>query len=179
MPDDDAEEQDEPRIAIAPLRRDEPQVVDAYQPLPGAMRQVNEAPAAVAHQIQSRKYQAARYAQLLVRHGGDAIRALAELRGVSVADAAAHFLEYRDEVLRDSTDMDLQSLLELHDAALPQQIAVLRTWMFDEKAAPSLKAVELLRDIEGKAGARRMGQRAEDLIRMALASQEAEDEPNP
>ena len=162
---------DEPRIAIGTTRKkDEPQVVDAYVPLPGAMRQLNSQPEHVKVQTYTAQQEFARYAQLLVKHKGDPVPAIAELRGLSESDVASDLPRLREELHTRAAGTDLSTLLEKHDVSLVNQIAVLRNWMYDNHAAPSLKAVELLREIEGKAGQRRQGQRAEDLIRLALGS---------
>lgn len=171
MPDED---NPEVHINIVPVKkRGEGELfTDPYAVLPGALKQVNEQ----SDNVKLRKAKDERfyttYAELLVKYSGDSLKAVAELYNITEDDAAENLHALRQEIHQRGVGTGLSALLEQMDVALPNQIAILKDALYGKNLAGRLKSVEMLRDIEGKAGQKREGVRMEDVVRIALASQD-------
>ena len=162
---------DDVPISIGRVRKPtEPQVLDAYTPLPGAIKQLNEPAKKTSMAKYAGQQEFARYAKLLVKHRGDPVPAIAELRQIPEAEVEANLPQLREELHRQVAGTDLTTLLEKFDVGLPNQIAVLHNHLYGDHLGAQAKAIEQLRELEGKANQKRQGQRAEDLIRLALGA---------
>lgn len=167
---------EEVKISIAPLKlKGEGEVIDAYTPLPGQIKHLNSQPQSGKLKKRADQDEFTAYARLLVKHCGDAVKAVRDLYGLSDEEAAANVVAYREKLYAKGGATGLSALLESHDVGLPMQVAVLRDAMYGDSLPGRLKAVEYLREIEGKAGTKREGQRVEDLVRIAIASRAQEE----
>lgn len=148
---------------------------DPYETLPGQVdkKQRNVTPLDTSHDAQRKRY--LKYAEALVRSGGDPLFAIVETLGVSEDDARANLEEYHERLIADGgQNPPLDMIFKRMNVGLPVRVAVLKHHLHSTIPAASLKAEERLSEIEGKNALRNTGVRAEDLIYAALGKMELE-----
>lgn len=171
------EEPSQPSIVVSPVRhKGDVEVLDGYDPIPGGKIKALNPPSKSAKKIKSAEEQEfSRYAFLLVKYHNDAVKALAELKECSEEEAAANIIPWRDEIHRKGKGTSLAAMVERHEVDTENQVAKLSEHMYSGSPAASLKSIELLQNMTGKARSRREGLSAEDSIRSALSTVDVND----
>jgi hypothetical protein len=161
-------EANEPRIVIdAGEHRSKPALVDPYMPLPGPVR-----PSPTVVHGTSPSDRLTRYAQALVAYEGDSVKALAKVFSLSEDEVLAQMPALREQL--QGGVGSLHDSLVKNDLAVENQLSILRHWAYSGSPGPSLKAIEIVRRIVEDAQSTHEGLTAEDVIRMALATQDGQ-----
>jgi hypothetical protein len=146
---------------------------DPYATLPGQVEPRNVTPLDTSHDAQRKRY--IKYAQALVRSGGDPLFAICETLNISEDEAKANLEALHERLIADGgQNPPLDMIFKRMNVGLPVRVAVLKHHLFSPIPAASLKAEERLSEIEGKNALRNTGVRAEDLIYAALGKMEAD-----
>lgn len=116
-----------------------------------------------------RRARYARYIDLMMALGGNRTMALAQVYGVSIEEAQERSFELHADVLTGIADSDLGTVLEANDLGLAARARVLSKHLYSKNPAASLKAADMIKDIEGDRGD--VGS-FESFLRVAKAIQE-------
>ena len=169
---------DRPRIVIGHHREKTATqtYLDAIQPLPGptaksAPKYVKEQrkgkrKAAITERSEGRtKYD--RYVRALVASGGEPIAALADAYGITEEEASENAVALHADLIKLGGGESLAEVLKRYDLSREARLAVLRGHLYSPNPAASLKAVDILNDLD--VGSGRVGGTFEDFVRLALA----------
>lgn len=138
---------------------------DPYESLPGAVksvvttsvvpinRKMNKRDLALRDEARlEQKMLAERYdhyLDALAEQGGDQIQALSQVFGLSVADVRIRRQELQAEVRRGVGTSSVADTLEKFDLGLVARARVLRSHVYSENPAASLKALDMIQELAG------------------------------
>ena len=111
-----------------------------------------------------------RYSRALIAHGGDPIPALAQAFELPESEVAPRMIELHERIVgaakANQVDADL---FERYDVTQHVQIAMLRQHLFAPDAKVSLKAIEMLREMDATSKSKRIGSSFEKFMFTARA----------
>lgn len=125
--------------------------VDPLTPLPGAIKLVKNqrAPRRKPGAASAARDLYSDYLRALVNHGGDDAAALAETLDIPREEAARRRSELRGRILADGdSGHSLQDMLKTYDLGKRARLAILRAHAYSAVPAASLKAVDMLNEID-------------------------------
>lgn len=93
-----------------------------------------------------------RYLDALVEFGGDQEQALADVYGLPREEVRLRRVELHADVKSGIGSSELSEVLERNDLALASRVAVLRKHAFSANPAASLKALDMVSEMEGTRG---------------------------
>jgi hypothetical protein len=91
----------------------------------------------------------ARYLDAMVEHMGDQELALADVYGIKVEDVRVRRLELQADVRQGIGKTQLSDVLERADLNIQSRVSLLRRHAFSNNPAASLKAIDMIQDLEG------------------------------
>ena len=92
----------------------------------------------------------AAYLDALAEHGGDRVKALSEVMGIPEDAVRPQLLDLLAEVRRGLAVSPLGELLERNGLDLAARVNILRGHAYSDNPAASLKAVDLVNDMQGQ-----------------------------
>lgn len=92
------------------------------------------------------------YLDEMITNGGDQLAALSIVYGLSIDEVKERREELHADVRSGIGATELAEVLEQHDLGLNTRIAILRKHAFSDIPAASLKAVDMVNDLEGDSG---------------------------
>jgi hypothetical protein len=129
------------------------ELIDPLVPLPGGVlikhvkeqrpprRGPGEASAA------KRVYQ--EYLRALARHGGNEVNAISEVLSIPIAEVEDRRLELHEQILEEAgTGRSLQNILKEQDLTKEARIRILRGHAYSDNPAASLKALQLVDELD-------------------------------
>lgn len=168
------QELDEATLAIVPGRKSrgpKQKLIDPQAPLPGAMKRVGPRPEPSAKEIKEADPKHLRekfdlYCRLLAEHYGEPVPALAAVFGISLEEAAERQAELHNEITRATSAMTQRDLFSMLNISKEHRTARLKTMMYCDNPAVSLKAMDMLNDMDGNA--KSSGDTWEEWIALAI-----------
>lgn len=92
------------------------------------------------------------YLDEMIANGGDQLAALAVVYGLDIDEVKARRDELHADVRSGIGGTELAEVLEQHDLGLNTRVALLKKHAFSDIPAASLKAVDMINDLEGDSG---------------------------
>lgn len=124
--------------------------VTGHEPITRKLSRAEEQQRSVALSEQAmRATRYTRYLEAMVRLGGDQIAALAEVYELTPQDVEERHLELQADVRAGIGTSVLADVLEKNDLSVAARAAVLRKHLYSTNPAASLKALDLVNDMEG------------------------------
>jgi hypothetical protein len=159
-------EPESPPIILGTARPKKHHHEDAYESLPGAVANVKRGPEEPApptranlalaadvradQEMRAARYD--RYLEALASNMGDAVAALAEAFEITQEQARANQRALHAEVRSGSGGSDIAPILERADLDIVARVRVLRQHVYSNVPAASLKAIDMLSEMEGSGG---------------------------
>lgn len=142
-------------------------VEDAYKSLPGAVvprgttREPKKNPTPADRVMQQERLaeqhvradRYARYLDALAENGGDQEGALAEVYGLTVEAVRLQRSDLQEDVRSGIGSSSLAQILERNDLSMAARAHVLRRHVYSESPAASLKALDMVGELDGARGA--------------------------
>lgn len=129
-------------------------VIDPTTPLPGAMRRVGgNAPVdeSTLAQKKEQKELIKRfkvYSKTLSLNGGNQVNALCAAYGITEHDAEEHQIKLHDELMKAARGLTTSEVMKMNDVDKNARIMLLKSHMYSSEPGPSLKAIDLLHQID-------------------------------
>lgn len=154
-------------------RKGKQELLDPRSSLPGAIKTVggnrpaHGEKAETENQAKVRRQYVA-YLQALVRHNGNQIPALAEAYGISEIEAERKQVDLHDRLVRSAKGLSQSELMRRYDLGPEVRTFLLRAHAFSPNPAVSLKAIDMLNDIDGANKAGRSGETFESWLALLV-----------
>jgi hypothetical protein len=148
-------------LAIPAPRKEHEHRVDPYRSLPGAMpgpdqpkrrpgRPRKDDVEAIARREQQTKLaRYDRYIDAVIALSGDQVTALATVFGIEVGEADQRFEELLADVQNGIPSSTVSEMLQRRDLSKAARLTILRKHAYSNNPAASLKALDMLKDIDG------------------------------
>lgn len=94
-----------------------------------------------------------RYLDMLTKHGGDRLAAIAETMNLPVDESEPKIAELHAEICRGIWHTDIAEVLIQHDLGINAVAARLSYWMYSDNAAASLNSIKLRNELAGDTNA--------------------------
>lgn len=126
-------------------------VVVHHEPITRPLTKADEKARDVAKsEVKARSERYARYLDALTEHGGDQELALADVYGLSPEEVRPRRLELQADVRSGIGGTELAEVLERNDLSLLARVNVLRKHAYSTNPAASLKALDMIGELEGE-----------------------------
>lgn len=140
-------------LTIPAPRHEREHRLDPWAPLPGAVEQPHYPTSARAPAVPDdaavRRSRYDRYLDSLVATHGDAVAALAAVYDLTEKEVGLRYTELLADVRAEAGTSRMADLLESQDLSKAARLRVLRNHVFSGAPAASLKALDMLAEMEG------------------------------